>query len=85
MEEELFYIQNAGFCGNALFWWGKNSQGYTTDIREAGKYTEQEARIICRRKEDTAWPCTYIDNLTEAQKLIIDCQYPDKNQIKSWS
>lgn len=83
--EDFFYIQNAGFCGNAMFWWGKDMSGYVTNIRQAGKYTEEQAKIICMRKEDTAWPCSYIDNLTEAQKLIIDCQYPDPAQIKTWN
>lgn len=78
--EQLYYIQNEGFCGNALFWWGANSRGYVTDIRKAGKYTKEQAERICQREEDHAYPCEYIDNLLEAQKLIIDTQYVDRQQ-----
>ena len=77
MKQELFYIQNAGYSGNALFWWALDKRGYTTDIRKAHKFTKQEAKSIINRPEDTAWPCQYIDNLLEAQKLIIDMQYVD--------
>ena len=83
MKEELFYIQNEGYCGNALFWWGEEDNGYTTDIRKAGKYTREAAKYRCKRPEDHAWPVAYIDGLLEAQKLIIDSQYIDhKNEIK---
>lgn len=80
---KLYYIQNEGYCGNALFWWGPNSKGYTTDIRKAGKYTYEQAKSICQRDEDHAYPCEYIDGLLEAQKLIIDCQYVSReNEIE---
>jgi hypothetical protein len=75
MKQELFYIRNEGYLGNALIWWGIHSKGYTCDIRKAGKYTKEEAERRCTRDEDTAYSCDYIDNLLEAQKLIIDCQY----------
>lgn len=79
ISEALFYIQNEGYCGNALFWWGKNSKGYVTDIRQAGKYTYAEAKNICQRDEDHAYPVMYIDGLLTAQKLIIDSQYVSKS------
>jgi len=74
MKNELYYIQN-GYVGNAILWWGVNSQGYTTDISKAGKYTKEEAKNIIQRPEDTAWLCSYIDNNIEARKTIIDGQY----------
>lgn len=73
----MYYIRNEGFVGNALIWWGKNNNGYTSDIREAGKYTKEQAENICKRPEDSAYECEYIDNLIEAQKLIVDAQYVD--------
>ena len=84
MTEKLYYIQNDGYCGNALFWWGENSRGYVTDIRKAGKYTEERAKEICKRDQDTAWPVEYIDNLLEAQKLIIDSQYIEHENAMKW-
>lgn len=72
--EELFYVQNEGYCGNALFWWAKGRRGYTVDIRNAEKFTRDELKGITRH-QDTAWPCEYIDGLEKSHKLIIDCQY----------
>ena len=73
--EEKYYIRNEGYLGNALLWWAENGRGYTCDIRYAGKYTKEQAERICERPEDTAYKCEYIDGLTQAQKLIVDCQY----------
>lgn len=72
-EEPLYYIQN-GYVGNAILWWGKNSQGYTTEIDKAGKYTKLEAERICERPEDRAWLCSHVDSC-EGKKTIIDHQY----------
>lgn len=69
-----YYIRNEGYIGNALIWWKKGG-GYTSDIRLAEKFREQEAIRICQRPEDSAYECSYIDNLLEGQKLIIDSQY----------
>lgn len=79
-EDKKYYIRNEGYLGNALLWWKESSKGYTSDIREAGKYHKAEAERICKRPEDTAYECDYIDNLLEAQKLIIDCQYVDDSK-----
>lgn len=76
----MYYIRNEGYIGNALIWWAKDSKGYTSDINKAGKYTEEQARNICKRPEDTAYECDYIDNLTEAHKLIVDSQYVDNSK-----
>lgn len=71
----MYYIRNEGYVGNALVWWCEDGKGYTTDIRKAGKYTLERAKQICKRDVDSAYKCSYIDNLLIAQKLIIDCQY----------
>ena len=76
--EEMYYIRNDGYSGNALIWWREGGKGYTSDIREAGKYTKDRAENICKRPQDTAYKCDYIDGLLHAQKLIIDCQYVDE-------
>lgn len=73
--QQYYYIQN-GYVGNAICWWAKDSHGYTTDIRNAHKYSKQEAINICiTRKDDRAWPVDYIDNNLQSQKLVIDMQY----------
>lgn len=77
----MYYIRNEGFLGNALIWWCKTG-GYTCDIKKAEKFTEEEAKKICKRAEDTAYSVEYIDELKEAQKLIIDCQYVSSKERK---
>ena len=74
-KEELYYIRQEGYCGNALYWWPQDRKGYVTDIRKAGKFSLEEAREICKRESDTAYRVEYINNLLEGQKLIIDAQY----------
>ena len=76
--EEKYYIRNEGYLGNALMWWKEGNNGYTCDIRQAGKYTKEQAENICKRPQDTAYKCEYIDGLLHAQKLIVDCQYVDE-------
>lgn len=77
---EMYYIRTEGYLGNALMWWREDKGGYTCDIQEAGKYTKKEAENICKRPQDTAYRCEYIDNLLHAQKLIIDSQYVDDTE-----
>ena len=80
----MYYIQNDGYLGNALIWWGEESRGYTCDISKAGKYTKEQAKNICKRPEDTAWECDYIDNLEIAKKVIVDAQYVDRKYSRAW-
>ena len=72
--EKMYYIQN-GYVGNIILWWGIDSKGYTTDITKAGKFTEEEIKIILVRQNEKAWPCKYIDNCEEAHEIVIDSQY----------
>jgi hypothetical protein len=83
MSEKMYYVRNEGYLGNALIWWKKGSNGYTCDIRDAEKFTKEEAEKTCKRPQDTAYECDYIDNLLIAQKLIVDCQYVDK-KMQLW-
>lgn len=76
----MYYIRNEGYVGNALVWWGEGGRGYTTDIRKAGKFTKEQAQNICKRPEDSAYRCEYIDNLENAKKLIVDSQYVDQSE-----
>lgn len=80
----MYYIRNKGYIGNALIWWQKGRTGYTCDINNAHKFTKEEAEEICKRPEDSAYECDYIDNLHMAKKLIIDCQYVDESK-RNWN
>lgn len=55
---QRFYIQYQGdYAFDYMLWWRPDSKGYTYDIRQAGLYTEAEARSICGiRGEEAAWP-----------------------------
>lgn len=62
--EELYYIQNKGFVGNCLVWWRGAGQGYTCDLKHAGKFTKEKAEAICRTRkpqEDFMWPVSLVD------------------------
>lgn len=76
----MYYVRNEGYLGNALIWWAKGRNGYTCDINNAHKFTREEAEQVCKREQDTAYECDYIDNLMMAKKLIIDSQYVDESQ-----
>jgi hypothetical protein len=72
---KLYYIQN-GFVGNAMCWWRPDGKGYTTDIKDAGRYSEEDAKEQARmRFEDIAWPCDYIDENEMAHKTTISFHY----------
>ena len=45
--EKLYYIKTQGYVGNCVLWWRLKSQGYTTDLNKAQKYTNDEAFYIC--------------------------------------
>lgn len=85
--EKMYYIQSmkhTGYVGNAVLWWGKDHKGYTTDLTQAGKYTEEEKNsIIFGNEVDVAYPCEFIDNHEFGKKLIFDGQYLKDGQSKS--
>lgn len=72
--EKMYYIQN-GYVGNSMLWWAIDRKGYTTEIDKAGKFTKEEAKVIIKRPQDRAWPCSHVDNCKQARKTIIDGQY----------
>jgi len=82
----MYYIQNknAGFMGNAPVWWAKGSNGYTSDLNNAEKFTREEAKKICEGNpnKNVAYTVEYIDNNKGIQR-VIDCQYMSSaNQVK---
>lgn len=64
---ELYYIQNTGFCGNCLKWWRVDGHGYTMDLDDAWKVNKEKADEICRSrpKEDIPWPVSVIDSVAQ--------------------
>lgn len=80
-----YYIQNtkAGFLGNAIMFWAIGKNGYTADLNNSEKFTEEEAREIClgNPEKNKAWPVDYIDGNDGVQR-IVDCQYLKSSNIK---
>ncbi len=67
MPEELYYIQNKGYCGNCLIWWREGGHGYTCNLNEAWKLPKEEAERICKDRpaEDIPWPAGLIDGAAD--------------------
>ena len=61
--DRLYYIRTEGYSGNALIWWRPNSQGYTSNLDKAGKYTKEEAlSIYSSSNTELAYLCEKVDN-----------------------
>jgi len=73
-----YYIQNThqGYIGNSIVFWGKNKCGYTAKLEDAGIYTYEEAKEICKGnpEKNKAWPVEYIDN-NEGTARVTDSQF----------
>ena len=61
-----FYLQDSrSYVGNDVLWWAIGDKGYTSNVRLAQVYTQDEAmRQHCERPTDVPWPCEYIDRKT---------------------
>lgn len=74
--EPLYFIQcTEGSVGNEAIWWRPDGAGYTTNLAEAGKYSEARARAQERvRGIDKAWPVDEVMRLAHptvrATKLL---------------
>lgn len=55
MSEKYLIWSNEHRC-----WWYANSQGYTTVIENAGRYTREEAMEICRSLHGKVFDCSRI-------------------------
>lgn len=81
---QLYYIQNrdAGYLGNSIFFWNKDSNSYTSKLEYSKKFTYEEAKSICNNSGSkyVAWPCDYIDNNIGTSR-VTDSQYLDKENI----
>lgn len=61
MTEYYIVMKNPHGSDYALFW-GPNSEGYTRIIDNAGKYSEKQAKRICKmRGEEFMVPCEVVE------------------------
>jgi hypothetical protein len=79
----MYYIQDTrNYVGNCMLFWRKNHSGYTPNINEAGLYTEEQARRICRnRSTDIAWKEDYI---RAHLQLVCDAQYISREEAEKF-
>lgn len=56
-DDTKFFVQN-GFSGDMLILWGKDSNGYTTNVDNAHQFTKQEVlnSFVNTRIQDILWP-----------------------------
>lgn len=82
IKEDLYYIRTQGYSGNSLLWWRPNSQGYTSCLWRAGKYTREEAEKICRGSSGTelAYLCDKVEYDDEALFLTVHADYLGKDE-----
>ena len=84
-QPKWYYIQN-GYIGNSMYWWAIDSKGYTTNIKKAHKFTEEEAMSILhnnekdKRRNERVWDAEYIDNSPSAHVTIIDSQFLENHE-----
>ena len=72
---KLFYLQDSrSYVGNDVLWWARKGEGgYTTDLRKARLFTQEEAQAQHNSREsDIPWPKEYIDERT---RPAVDMQY----------
>lgn len=83
-----YYIQNksAGFLGNAIIFWAKERRGYTSNLDNSHKFSEDEAKKICLEnpEKNAAWPVDYIDNNKGVQR-VVDSQYLSPGNIQNFT
>jgi hypothetical protein len=82
-EPELYYIRTRGYIGNGLVWWRPNNAGYTSDLKQAGKYTYDKAFSICQGShgDSLAYSCSKVDNLPEGLITQLHADYVPKPDI----
>ncbi len=71
-----YYLQDKRqYVGNDLLFWAEGGSGYTTDLRNAHIYTEEEAFKQNRMRDtDIPWPKEYIDSKV---RPAVDHQHVD--------
>jgi len=81
MSDEFYLQDKRAMVGNAMVWWRRDSKGYCCDVRDAHRFTREEAfKQHESRETDVPWPCDYIDARVSH---TVDCQLVDLAQAQS--
>lgn len=74
-KDKIYYVQdNRSYVGNAVLWWGKNGNGYVTDLEKAHKFTYDELLKFNPRSSDIVWDSEHVE---KAVRNYVDGQYLD--------
>jgi len=64
---EQYYVENIerGVVGNCLLWWRTDSNGYTCDLKDAKKFSQNKAFSLCNGalKKYRPWKVSEIDKI----------------------
>lgn len=73
-----YYLQDSrSYNGNMIVWW-RAGGGYTSDLSQAEKFTEQSAFNHNQSREtDIPWPCDYIDSRITKSVDMQNCDLKD--------
>lgn len=73
-DDDMYYVQDRrSYVGNAVLWWGLDSNGYVTDLKKAQKYTKAEivSKFGDARDTDIIWPASHVE---KAVREYVDAQ-----------
>jgi hypothetical protein len=64
---ELYYIQHIGHVGNCALWWRVDAHGYTVNLNEAWRVTDEKAKQICssRPNEDIPRLVSSVESISQ--------------------
>lgn len=76
-----FYVQDKrDYVGNCILWWRENGAGYTTNIEDAGVFTEDT--LPKNRETDVPWPKKYIDEHLRKTVDVQDVDNPLRGDVR---
>ncbi len=68
-----YYLQDKrSYVGNDMLWWAKDGSGYTTDLRNAHVFSQEDVNKGASRETDVFWPVVYINGIA---RPTVDMQY----------
>lgn len=81
-DDTLFIIQNQGYVGNNIKFWGVQGAGYTTNLDKAKRFTKEQVLIqfVNGREEDIIWLAS---ELEAKAALMVDHQLLDYSKSTS--
>jgi hypothetical protein len=76
--EPMYFVGGpSDFIGNYRTFWREGNKGFTTDIFQAARFTEEEAKSIVQgaHGKNVAFLCSEVEGSSTAKKYCADMQY----------